>query len=158
MINRFILDRLRNEEQAQHTPQNVMDIVQTKFEDNHGVVISGGNNNVHIHMRDGKIDSIDTEPATEAVVIPAALSSEKAQALLKKAQQAGLLDADFQPVGNKRRAAVIADEMADILGLEPRWKPFEELWGLTNLRQSAYDAAGTSKGGSTRDEVRKALK
>lgn len=90
--------------------------------------------------------------------LPEALRTEMAQALLRKGQAAGLLDADFRPLGNKTKAAIVADEKADKLGLEPRWKPFEELCGITNLRQTLYAAAGTSKGGSTRDAVRTALK
>ena len=89
---------------------------------------------------------------------PAALFTPKAMQLWEKLQAKGLVDEDFQPVGNKTKAAIIADEIAQKLGLEPRWKPFEALWGLTNLRQASYDGAGTTKGGVTRCEVRNALK
>lgn len=99
-----------------------------------------------------------TAMVKEQVELPAALRSEKAQALLKKAQAAGWLDASYKFIGEKTKAAVLADEIATQLCLKPRWKPFEEAWGFTNLRQSLYNTNGTREGGETRDEVRKMLK
>lgn len=98
------------------------------------------------------------EGATGGQVIPPALRTPAAQELLRKAQAAGLLDERFQPIGNKTKAAIIADEIATKLGLEPRWKPFEELWGVTNLRQCCYNAGGTERGGTARIEIRNLLK
>lgn len=99
-----------------------------------------------------------TAMVKEQVELPAALRSEKAQALLKKAQAAGLLDDNYKYIGLKSRAAVLADVIAEQLALEPRWSPFEELWDVTNLRQTFYSANGTEKGGNVRDEIKKALK
>lgn len=93
-----------------------------------------------------------------ALQFPAALSTPAARALLQKVQAAGLLDEAFQPVGSNREAAIIADEISTKLGLSQQWAPFEELWGISNLRQSNYNANGTSKGGEVRDKIRNALK
>lgn len=103
----------------------------------------------HFHQAEG------VKPAPK---LPDALNTPKAKALLAKAQDAGLLDANFQYIGEKSRAAVLADEIAAQLELKPRWSPFEELWGVTNLRQTLYSANGTEKGGGVRDEIRKILK
>lgn len=91
-------------------------------------------------------------------VPPGPLRTPAAQELLRKAQAAGLLDERLQPVGNKAKAAIIADEMGVRLGLEPRWKPFEELWGVRNLRQACYNAMATERAGTTRIEIRNLLK
>ncbi len=45
----------------------------------------------------------------------------------------GWVDSDFKPKLSENRAAILADVMADCLRLSPRWKPFEELWGIQNL-------------------------
>lgn len=93
-----------------------------------------------------------------SINVPPALSTPAAQELLQKAQAAGWLDERLQYVGTKARAAILADEMAVKLGLEPRWKPFEELWSTTNLRQTCYSAGDTSRGWETRKEVQNLLK
>lgn len=103
----------------------------------------------HFHQAEG------VKPSPQ---LPEVLRTERAQALLKKAQAAGLLDANYKYIGNKSRAAVLADVIAEKLALEPRWSPFEELWEVTNLRQTFYSANGTEKGGNVRDEIKKALK
>lgn len=157
MLNRFILDRLRQEQHTDKTPQNNMDIVQTKFEDNHGVVISGSGNNVHIHMNGGHIATIDAAPAA-ATEIPAALASPAAQALLHKAQAANLLDAELRPTGSNTMAALVASEIAERLKLYPKWRPFEELWGVQNLSKTYSAAMDQSQTNRRIDEIRKALK
>lgn len=86
------------------------------------------------------------------------LKGVEAMALWAKLQEAGFVDDKLQPKGNKTEAAIVADEMAECLGIEPRWQPFEELWGITGLRQKCYKAGGSAKGGVTRENVRKALK
>lgn len=54
----FTLQRLRMQQgdKRQELQQEKPQLINTQFVDNHGVVISGGNNNVHIHMHDGKIE------------------------------------------------------------------------------------------------------
>ena len=45
------------------------------------------------------------------------------------AKEHGWVDDNLQPLISMNRAAILASVMADVLGLSPRWKAFEELWG-----------------------------
>ncbi len=69
-----------------------------------------------------------------------------------------MLNEGYQYIGKKSRAAILAEEIGTKIGLTPLWKPFEELWGITNLRQTCYTASGTERGGRVRTEVRNILK
>lgn len=52
----FTLQRLRKMEDENLTYSDPVKLVNTNFESNNGVVVSGGNNTIHIHMHGGKMD------------------------------------------------------------------------------------------------------
>ena len=65
-----------------------------------------------------------------------------------KVQQAGLVDADGQPTVSRTEAAMIADMLADRLGIANKWKFFEQLWHRNNMRgdyNTALDQRKTLK-------------
>ena len=75
--------------------------------------------------------------------LPDVLNNDEALALLRRAQNHGLLDERWQPTGeldSKIKASVLAALIADKLKLEPFWEPFEMLWQANNLRV-AYSQA-----------------
>lgn len=73
--------------------------------------------------------------ADAPTALPEPLSSEAAQAMLQQLQQAGMLDADYQPVGLSRtEAALLAYELARRLKITNMWKTFEQLWNRKNMR------------------------
>ena len=76
--------------------------------------------------------------------LPAALNTEKAKLLLKKAQDAGYLDTNYQPTISRTQSALLANAIANQLGIKGRWKAFETLWGRKNIR-SDYNLALTQK-------------
>lgn len=61
------------------------------------------------------------------------LHTPKAMELWKRLQDKGLVDENLQPTVSNRKAAIIADELATALNLEPRWRAIEKLWGKSNL-------------------------
>ena len=76
--------------------------------------------------------------------LPETLSTEAAMALWKKAQAAGWIDANYQPLISRTQAALLADAMAERLGIREKWKVFEGLWHRKYMR-SDYNLALTRK-------------
>ena len=77
--------------------------------------------------------------------LPAALCTEQAMALWRKAQAAGWIDDNYQPLLSRTQAALLADAMAERLGIKEKWKVFEGLWNRKYMR-SDYNLALTRKG------------
>ena len=79
-----------------------------------------------------------------AINLPQALATDKAMALWRKAQQAGWVDANYQPTISRTQAALLADVMAERLKIKDKWKVFETLWQRKYMR-SDYNLAFTRK-------------
>ena len=77
--------------------------------------------------------------------LPAALCTEQAMVLWQKAQDAGYVDANYQPLISRTQAALLADAIAERLGIKEKWKVFEGLWNRKYMR-SDYNLALTRKG------------
>ena len=72
--------------------------------------------------------------------LPEALSTEAAMTLWKKAQAAGWIDDNYQPLLSRTQAALLADAMAERLGIKEKWKVFETLWLRTKMYKDYYQA------------------
>ena len=77
--------------------------------------------------------------------LPASLCTEQAMVLWQKAQDAGYVDANYQPFISRTQAALLADAIAERLGIKEKWKVFEGLWNRKYMR-SDYNLALTRKG------------
>ena len=77
--------------------------------------------------------------------LPASLCTEQAMVLWRKAQRAGYVDEHYQPLLSRTQAALLADAMAERLGIKEKWKVFEGLWNRKYMR-SDYNLALTRKG------------
>ena len=77
--------------------------------------------------------------------LPPSLCTEQAMALWRKAQAAGWIDDNYQPLLSRTQAALLADAMAVRLGIKEKWKVFEGLWNRKYMR-SDYNLALTRKG------------
>ena len=77
--------------------------------------------------------------------LPDVLVTDKAMALWRKAQRAGYVDEHYQPLLSRTQAALLADAMAERLGIKEKWKVFEGLWHRKYMR-SDYNLALTRKG------------
>ena len=72
--------------------------------------------------------------------LPEALSTEVAMALWEKVQRAGYVDGNFQPLISRTQSALLADAMAERLGIREKWKVFEALWNRKNMYKDYYQA------------------
>ena len=72
--------------------------------------------------------------------LPEVLATDEAMTLWKKAQAAGWVDANYQPLISRTQSALLADAMAEKLGIRQKWKTFETLWNRKNMR-SDYNLA-----------------
>ena len=72
--------------------------------------------------------------------LPDELATDKAMVLWKKAQQAGYVDENYQPLLSRTQAALLADAMAERLGIKEKWKVFEALWNRKNMYHDYYRA------------------
>ena len=77
--------------------------------------------------------------------LPEELATDEAMALWEKAQRAGYVNEYYQPLLSRTQAALLADAMAERLGIKEKWKVFEGLWNRKYMR-SDYNLALTRKG------------
>jgi len=72
--------------------------------------------------------------------LPEVLATNEAMVLWKKAQAAGYVDANYQPLISRTQSALLADAMAERLGIREKWKVFETLWNRTKMYKDYYQA------------------
>ena len=110
------------------------------------VIEAGGvknvtNNYYGQHAPDGEQDAGEGL-CVEEKEIPEALRSKEAEELMEALVEKGLLDDAWQPLGLSRpQAAMLADRVAEVLGIGNKWKTFEQLWHRKNLRNDYNTAA-----------------
>jgi hypothetical protein len=80
----------------------------------------------------------------ESSILPKVLATDEAMALWRKAQDAGYVDDNYQPLISRTQAALLADAIAVRLGIKEKWKVFESLWNRKYMR-SDYNLALTRK-------------
>ena len=90
----------------------------------------------------------------ERELLPEALRTEDAMALWQKAQQAGYVDEHYQPLLSRTQAALLADTMAERLGIKEKWKVFETLWHRRNMHKDYYLAFGQQQTSDFQDEIK----
>lgn len=71
---------------------------------------------------------------------PAELATPHAQELWEEAQEHGWVDEHLQPLLSRPLAALLADRMAEVLGIKAKWKVFEKMWHRKNMRND-YNTA-----------------
>ena len=76
----------------------------------------------------------------DAPTLPPLLRTDKAMVLWQKAQDAGYVDANYQPLISRTQAALLADAIAERLGIKEKWKVFEGLWNRKNMYHDYYRA------------------
>ena len=93
----------------------------------------------------------------QEVVLPDVLATEQAMALWKKVRQAGYVDDNYQPLLSRTQVALLADAMAQRLGIRHKWKTFETLWNRKYMYRDYYEAQDLRISLSFQDELRKLL-
>lgn len=65
------------------------------------------------------------------IALPDALRTPEAEALLEKLSEAGVLDAQWQPVDlSNAEKGTLVEYMSDQLGIRNKWQIFGNLWGV----------------------------
>ena len=89
--------------------------------------------------------------------LPPSLSTDKAMVLWKKAQDAGYVDENYQPLISRTQAAILANAIAVQLNIKQRWKVFEKFWNRKNMRNDYYTALYQQQYSDFMDELKKNL-
>ena len=87
--------------------------------------------------------------------LPEVLCTEAAMALWKKAQAAGWVDANYQPLISRTQAALLADAMAERLGIREKWKTFETRWKRKNMYRDYYKSLNLQQSLAFQDKIKK---
>lgn len=93
-------------------------------------------------------------PREGGEVLPEALGTEAAMALWQKVQEAGYVDDHYQPAISRTQSAILADEMAERLGIKEKWKVFEALWNRRNMYRDYHDALDQRQSLQFRDALK----
>ena len=87
--------------------------------------------------------------------LPGILATDEAMVLWRKVQATGWIDDNYQPLISRTQAALLADAMAERLGIKEKWKVFEGLWNRKNMYHDYYQALDQRKTLFFRDEIKK---
>ena len=74
--------------------------------------------------------------------------------LWQKAREAGFVGDDGQPTVSRTEAALLADFLAERLGIAHKWKFFEELWHRNNMRGDYNTALEQKKSLAFQDRLK----
>lgn len=89
--------------------------------------------------------------------LPDALATEEAMVLWQKAQDAGYVDDNYQPLISRTQSALLADAMAKRLGIKEKWKVFEMFWHRKNMYRDYYKALNLQQSFAFMNEIKSIL-
>ena len=128
------------------------------------VYVASGAQHVETQINVGAYPQPETLPSPPCVGrekepshLPEVLATDEAMTLWKKAQTAGWVDANYQPLISRTQSALLADAMAEKLGIRQKWKTFETLWNRKNMYRDYYQALDQRKTLFFRDDIKKVL-
>ena len=87
--------------------------------------------------------------------LPEVLATDEAMVLWRKAQQAGYVDEHYQPLLSRTQSALLADAMAQRLGIKEKWKVFESLWQRKYMRSDYNLALSQQQSYEFQDELKR---
>ena len=91
----------------------------------------------------------------EPLNLPPQLSTDQAMALWEKVQRAGYVDDNYQPLISRTQSALLADAIAERLGIREKGKVFETLWNRKNMYRDYYKALNLQQSLAFQDEIKK---
>ena len=128
------------------------------------VYVASGAQHVETQINVGAYPQPETLPSPPCVGrekepshLPEVLATDEAMTLWKKAQTAGWVDANYQPLISRTQSALLADAIAEKLGIRQKWKTFETLWNRKNMYRDYYQALDQRKTLFFRDDIKKVL-
>ena len=86
------------------------------------------------------VSAKDHSSTLEPPELPEPLATPEAMVLWQKAQQAELVDDNYQPLISNTQSALLANEMSKILKIRNKWKVYEKFWGRRKMYQDYYKA------------------
>ena len=89
--------------------------------------------------------------------LPEVLATEEAMEIWKKVQGAGYVDANYQPLLSRTQSALLANAIAERLGIREKWKTFETLWNRKNIRSDYNLALRQHQSLDFQDELKRIL-
>ena len=99
--------------------------------------------------------NLGREKGVEWPALPDVLRTEEAMALWEKVQKAGYVDENFQPQISRTQSALLADAMAERLGIREKWKVFEALWNRKNMYRDYYKALNLQQSLTFQDKIKR---
>lgn len=100
-------------------------------------------------------DHSPTLESPEPPELPEPLATPEAMALWQKAQQAELVDDNYQPLISNTQSALLANEMSKILKIRNKWKVYEKFWGRRKMYQDYYKAFNQKQSIGFQEELKK---
>ena len=98
------------------------------------------------------------EEKTTLPALPEVLSTEDAMVLWEKVLRAGYVDENYQPLISRTQSALLADAIAERLGIREKWKVFEALWNRKNMYRDYYKALNLLQSLVFQDEIKRLLR
>ena len=90
--------------------------------------------------------------------LPEVLATEEAMVLWQKVQGAGYVDAHYQPLLSRTQSALLADAIAERLGIREKWKTFETLWNRKNMYRDYYKSLNLQQSLVFQDKIKKTFR
>ncbi|MBR4481662.1 MAG: hypothetical protein IKO86_07150 [Prevotella sp.] len=97
----------------------------------------------------------DMQQQGRGAVLPDELATPEAMVLWEKAQQAGYVDANYQPLLSRTLSALLAYAIAKHLGIKEKWKVFETLWNRNYIRNDYSLALSRKQSLDFQDELKR---
>ena len=122
------------------------------YYENHGTINNYGSQHM---MRN------DAQEGAENSILPAlpdVLSTEEAMAVWEKVKMAGYVNENYQPLISRTQSALLADAIAERLGIREKWKVFEALWNRKNMYRDYYKALNLQQSLDFQDEIKRMLR
>ena len=94
------------------------------------------------------------EQKEKTAVVPKVLSESE---LWQRVKDAGFVDENGQPTVSRTEAAIIADMLADRIGIKNKWKFFENFWRRKNMRNDYNKALDLQKSLEYQEKLKKLL-
>lgn len=89
--------------------------------------------------------------------LPLPLATPEAMILWQKAIDVGWVDEHYQPLLSRTQAALLADAIAERLGIRDKWKVFEAFWNRKNMRNDYNDALNQRQTGEFLDTLKERI-
>jgi len=100
----------------------------------------------------GTVKVADGQQPSREDAVPEVLAKSE---LWERAKSEGLVDGSGQPTVSRPEAALLADMLAQRLGIANKWKVFERMWHRNNMRGDYNTALDQKKSLAFQEKLKK---